>query len=122
MGRLTLFRGLFWVALVFAFVMAVLPHAPELPGHPLDKVQHIVAFMVLTALGCWGYPRARLVAVAVWLSGFGASIELVQGLPFVHRDSDAMDWIADTLAIAFVLIVMALVRGRAKTRARSSAG
>jgi len=44
-------RGLFWTAAAFALVMAIVPHPPELPGQPSDKVQHIVAFATLALLG-----------------------------------------------------------------------
>jgi hypothetical protein len=43
------------------------------------------------------------------LSGFGALIEYVQGLPLVHRDRDFWDWVADTIAIAAALAPMLLV-------------
>ena len=31
--------------------MAIIPHPPQLPGAPSDKIQHIMAFLVLGALG-----------------------------------------------------------------------
>ena len=41
--RLThLARAAFWIAAVVAFVFAVLPHPPQLPGQPSDKVQAIL--------------------------------------------------------------------------------
>ena len=103
---------LFWAALIFAFVMAVLPRPPRLPGDPSDKIQHILAFSVLAALAAAAYPRARLLPIALRLSVFGALIELVQTVPALHRDGDAIDWIADTLAAAFVLALAALIRRR----------
>jgi hypothetical protein len=96
-------RGLFWAAAAFAFVMAVLPHPPELPGHPEDKVQHVAAFATLAALGAWAYPRTALTKLLVCLSLFGAGIELVQAIKLLHRDSDILDWAADTIAAALVL-------------------
>jgi hypothetical protein len=47
------------------------------------------------------------------LSGFGALIEYVQGLPSVHRDRDFWDWVADTIAIIAALAPMLLVWWRA---------
>ena len=47
-------RLLFWAAAIFALVMAVLPHPPELPGDPSDKLQHVAAFATLGLLGAWG--------------------------------------------------------------------
>src|SRR4051794_18857902 len=91
-------RLLFWAAASFAFVMAVLPHPPELPGAPSDKIQHMAAFATLGVLGAWGYARTALVQLLAGLSLFGAFIELVQAIPDLHRDSDVKDWIADTIA------------------------
>ena len=102
----------FWSALLFAFVMAVLPQPPRLPGNPLDKIQHIVAFTVLAALAAAAYPRTPLLKIGVLLSLFGALIELVQAIPMLHRDSEFVDWIADTAAAALVLGLFGLVRNR----------
>jgi hypothetical protein len=55
--------------------------------------------------------------IAVLLSAFGALIEIVQGLPVVHRDRDFWDWVADTLAIIAALSPMLLVWWRAQARA-----
>lgn len=97
-------RLLFWGAAVFSFVMAVVPHPPELPGSPSDKFQHIAAFTVLAGLGAWAYRRTSLLRLAVGLSLFGAFIEVVQAIPALHRDSDVLDWIADTVAASIVLL------------------
>jgi hypothetical protein len=99
-------KALFWVAAAFAFVMAVLPHPPELPGEPSDKIQHVTAFAVLGLLGAWAFPKLRPLALVVRLSLFGAAIELAQAIPSLHRDSDVLDWIADTAACAMVLLAI----------------
>ena len=105
-------RLLFWAAVVFAFVMAILPHPPELPGEPNDKVQHIAAFTALSLIGVWAYARAPLLRLLVGLSLFGAFIEFVQAIPALHRDSDIKDWIADTVACGAVLLMVRLRRSR----------
>ena len=106
-------RSIFWAAACFAFVMAVLPHPPEIPGEPNDKVQHIVAFATLAALGSFAYPRIALLRLLAGLSLFGALIEVVQAIPALHRDSDVGDWIADTVAVAVVLLIVRWWRSRA---------
>jgi VanZ family protein len=78
--------------------MAVLPHPPRLPGAPSDKVQHIIAFLTLGVFAVAAYPRAPLVRAVTWLSAFGAMIEVVQAIPDLHRDSDPLDWLVDTIA------------------------
>ncbi len=104
-----LFRILFWLALVFAVTMAVLPHPPEFPGKPSDKFQHMLAFATLAVLGVLGYPRVPKTAVAAGLVLVGAGIEIVQMIPSLHRDAELMDLVADTFAILAVLGVVALV-------------
>lgn len=110
-------RLLFWAAALFAFVMAVLPHPPEVPGEPNDKVQHMVAFATLGILGAWAYARAPLVRLFAGLSLFGAFIEVVQAIPALHRDSDVKDWIADTIACGVVLLLAWWWRSRAGDKA-----
>jgi VanZ family protein len=107
-----LLRIAFWTAMAFAFVMAVLPQPPRLPGDPSDKILHITAFAVLAALAAAAYPRTRIAWLLGGLSLFGAAIEVVQAIPSLHRDADVIDWLADTAAAGLVLGLAALVRAR----------
>jgi VanZ family protein len=111
-------RLLFWSAMLFALVMAILPHPPEIPGEPSDKVQHVIAFAILGVLGTWAYVQSSMLQLLGGLSLFGAFIEVVQAIPALHRDSDVKDWIADTLACGLVLL---FVHWR-RSRVRSAAG
>ena len=92
--------------------MAVVPHPPQVPGEPNDKVQHIAAFATLALLGSFAYPRTALTRLLVGLSVFGALIEVVQAIPALHRDSDVLDWLADTLAVIVVLLIVRWWRAR----------
>ena len=107
-------RFLFWAATAFAFVMAVLPRPPRVPGDPSDKVLHIIAFATLALLGAWAYRRTRLLQLGVALSLLGALIEVVQAVPALHRDSDIVDWVADTIAAAMVLLAVRWWRSRGR--------
>lgn len=109
-------RLLFWSAALFAFVMAVLPHPPELPGEPSDKIQHVAAFATLGLLGAWAYARKPLPLLLGGLSLFGALIEVVQSIPSLHRDADVKDWVADTLACGLVLAIAAWRRKAVRER------
>jgi hypothetical protein len=93
--------------------MAVLPHPPRLPGEPGDKVEHILAFITLALLGAWAYPKTALPQLLVRLSLFGALIELVQAIPLLQRDSDPVDWLADTVAAGLVLAAVGWRRPKA---------
>jgi VanZ family protein len=105
-------KALFWVAALFALVMALLPHPPNLPGNPSDKIQHVTAFATLGLLGGLAYRRIPTVWLIAALSLFGALIELLQLIPSLHRDSDALDWIADTIACTLVLVTLRWWQGR----------
>jgi len=105
-------RALFWAAALFAFVMAVLPHPPHIPGNPNDKLQHIAAFVTLSLLGSFAYPALALVQLLIRLSMFGAAIEVIQAIPVLHRDSDFWDWVADTVAIGVALLIVRWWRRR----------
>jgi VanZ family protein len=112
-------RLLFWAAATFAFVMAVLPHPPELPGAPSDKIQHVAAFATLGLLAAWAYMRSPLLRLLAGLSLFGALIEIVQTIPVLHRDADVIDWIADTIACGLVLTGTAWLRRLKAARVES---
>jgi VanZ family protein len=103
-------RLLFLAAATFAFVMATLPHPPRIPGSPDDKVQHIIAFATLAALGRMAFPTARALQILGALSLYGALIEFIQLYPPLNRDGDIVDWLADTSAVAVVLLLLRLVR------------
>ena len=79
---------------------------------PWDKARHFSAFAVLTISGILAFPRTRIIVIAGLLSLAGAAIEVIQGLPMVHRDADVLDWVADSTAIAMVLAVIVAARFR----------
>ncbi|WCM28087.1 hypothetical protein NDN01_03940 [Sphingomonas sp. QA11] len=104
-------RTAFWAALLFAVVMAVLPHPPHTPIDQFgDKFEHMLAFGVLAALAAIGYAKVPLLRIAERLSFLGALIEVAQSIPSLHRDCDIMDWVADTASVIVVLSIVALVR------------
>ena len=99
-------KALFFAAALFALVMALVPHPPRLPGDPSDKVQHMIAFAVLGLLGGLAFPKVRTRWLIALLSLFGALIEVLQAIPVLHRDSDPLDWLADTIACGLVLLAL----------------
>ena len=105
-------RPLFWLLTLFTLTMAFLPKPPATPIDQFgDKVEHMVAFAVLTGVALIGWPQSRRWRIILLLSGLGAVIELVQEVPELHRDSDWHDWAADTLAIiAAAVMVSPIVR------------
>jgi VanZ family protein len=106
-------RAALAVALAITLWFAFKPPSPGPPLLPWDKAEHFLAFFVLTGLSIASFPRLALAWIALAQSGLGAAIELIQALPFVHRDASVWDWVADTVA---VLAVLAVVTGAALRR------
>ena len=109
-------RLVFFAALIFTFYSAVIPPAQALQLTPWDKATHFIAFYVLTGLSVAAFPRQNAIVIGAWLSAFGGLIEVVQGLPMVHRDQDFWDWVADTIAIGCALAPLLLSWWRATVR------
>ena len=108
-------RVLFWLALVFAVTMALLPKPPKLPLDRLgDKFAHMLAFATLAGLGTLGYGRALRWRVAERLCFLGAAIEVGQSIPWLNRTCDIRDWIADCMAVAVATAIASLLARRAE--------
>lgn len=100
----------FWLTLAFAVTMAVLPKPPETPIDRFgDKFAHILAFAALAALAIIAYGRMARWRIVERLCFVGAAIEVVQTVPALHRQADLRDWIADTVAVVVVVLVMGLI-------------
>ena len=108
-GQCRALRPAFWLAVTAAFVVAIWPKPIMVPGAPSDKIQHILAFLFLTALGLAAYPRGAL-KLGLGLAGFGALIEVVQSIPALNRDAELLDWIADVAAVVVVSLTVELWR------------
>ncbi|HEY4070743.1 MAG TPA: VanZ family protein [Sphingomicrobium sp.] len=96
-------RTAFWVTILAVLVIALWPQPPSLTGGIYDKVQHALAFITLTLLAVWAFPRLSPAWIIAVLSAYGAMIEILQGTPLIHRDRSILDWVADTVACAIVL-------------------
>ncbi len=111
MNRALLLRIALVAAVVFAVTMALLPKPPHMPIDQFgDKFEHMLAFATMSLLAAFAYPTARLSRIGERFSFLGALIEVLQSIPSLHRDCDIRDWIADTLAITVVLLIVWAVR------------
>ena len=93
-----IFRVLFWLALVVAYVAAILPQdlAPTVPQLS-DKAHHIFAFLVLAVLLRLAY-RISYWYSLLMLMGFGIFIEISQYFT-PNRMSEAKDVLADLIGV-----------------------
>lgn len=103
-------RVAFAIALVGTLVAALLPDATAPDLGDGDKVNHIVAFATLSVLAAWAWPRTQVWRIALWLSALGALIEGLQAIPFIARDAEWADWIADTNATIITMVIVWILR------------
>ena len=115
-------RIIMWAAIVGAVAMALLPQPPHVAIDRFgDKFEHMFAFAVMSLLAAIAHPETPLARTAERLSFLGALIEVFQSIPALHRDCDVRDWIADTISIAVVLTLYAVVTRARRQRAVSGA-
>ncbi len=103
-------RVAFAIVLVFTMVAALLPNATAPDFGDGDKVNHIAAFTTLSIMAAWAWQRTALWRIGLWLSALGALIEGLQAIPFIARDAEWDDWIADTAAVIIALSIVWLLR------------
>ena len=109
-------KPLFWAALLFAYVVAIMPAAEAPKIAQSDKVEHMIAFVTLALLGRLAYPQVKALTLGLLLAGLGALIEFTQMIPALHRDGNVADWIADSIAIVVGLSVAGLLLRRSRAR------
>lgn len=103
-------RAIFFVTLAGALVAALVP-SPNAPAFvESDKVNHIIAFAVLSVQAAWAFPRAPLLAIAAAMAVFGGIIEGLQAVMAVGRSAEWGDWRADVMAAGIALIIVAVLR------------
>ncbi|WP_417494828.1 VanZ family protein [Maricaulis sp.] len=83
-----------------------LPTPPEIFGP--DKIEHILAFFVLTSLARMGWPR-RGWTTFILLLGYGVGIEIAQAMTTVGRVASVADVVADLIGITAGLIFAYLI-------------
>jgi VanZ family protein len=88
-------------AALLAFIVwgSLTPSPPdfhvELPQ--FDKLEHITAYLLITAWFSAAYPR-RWLLIAMGAALLGGAIEIAQG--YTGRDPDWFDWFADCFGVA----------------------
>jgi hypothetical protein len=109
-ARKRVFEVGLWAAAALTLLLGVLPAAIAPTISESDKVEHVVAFAVLSLMAIRAYGHRSFLLLGICLSAFGAAIEIVQAIPWIHRYAELNDWVADSLSIAAVLLTAALVR------------
>lgn len=104
-------RGRFWLglwlgAIVGVVVVCLLP-GTELPKVPVsDKLEHALAFFVLSAVAVQLFLRGRpLALVTLGLLALGGAIELAQAGLTTSRVMEAADFYADAIGVGAGLLL-----------------
>lgn len=96
-------RLLLFVVAAAVIILANLAPGSWQPGTSNDKLNHMLAFAVLTPLALISFPSTSVVRIFFGLAFFNAGIELSQAALSLGREPDPLDWLAGTLATIPVL-------------------
>jgi VanZ family protein len=91
---------LFLVASAYALAKALLPDNDNMGLIPWDKAKHFLVFYTLSIIASLALPQSRLHRMGLVLLAFGGAIEILQGLPIIHRDASWLDLLADACGIS----------------------
>ncbi len=101
----------FTIAIVWVVVIAILHTIPgsDFPKisftdfFQLDKLIHVVIFMIgvyLFAIALKEKQKIQFLRyIVISFIAYGLLLELLQGLVFVERSADILDWLADTIGV-----------------------
>jgi len=99
---------------ILSFVIAYLTLSPSPPqvgaeGLLSDKAYHVIAFAALVFPSALLYARSLIWVVPAALL-FGGVIELIQ--PYVGREAEVADFVADAVGLGFGLVSGLILRAR----------
>lgn len=97
----------FVLAIMAVSILALLPREIAVHLSSSDKIDHFAAFAVLMILGQLAFPARFHLALGLGLIGFGALIEVLQGVPGLNRSPDLLDWLVEVAAVLVVGVVYA---------------
>ena len=95
--RFSIWIWAFVSCVLAVLVLALMPVPPPIPSTGWDKLNHLLAFAVMTWLGCKAFPQ-RLVITLLSLLAYGALIEILQSFTPI-RSAEWFDLLADGLGI-----------------------
>lgn len=104
-----LLRIAFWLPLAVCTWMALMPQPPGVAWSIGDGAQHVGAFVYLTFAARLAFPQRSVATVALAMLGYGAALEVLQGLGGV-RMAEWRDLGMDVVGIAGGLACHALLR------------
>jgi len=103
-------RLMFWGCGAVILILALMPTVPQMPTTGWEKSNHVLAFAVLTLLGCRAYP-SHIAVVLVGAMLYGGLIEVLQSFTS-YRSAEWADLVADAIGVIVGRGVIALVAMR----------
>jgi VanZ family protein len=92
--------GLGWTFIVCAIIVSLVP-GQKLPQMGVsDKLEHALAYTMLTVWFTGVYPRSSYVRIGLGMLMLGVAIEIAQGAMPFGRQTDFRDVIANSFGIA----------------------
>lgn len=91
-------------------VLANLPPGEVSFGSQNDKINHVLAFLVISSLSILAFPNTKLSILFIGLVAFNAVIEVTQALFGLGRQPDILDWFVGVCATLFVVAICSQIR------------
>lgn len=103
--------GLGWLFIACAVIASLMP-GQKLPHTGLsDKVEHALAYTLLTLWFTGVYPRSSYPRIGLGMLALGVAIEVAQGAMPFGRQMDVLDIVANSLGIALGLVIALIGAG-----------
>lgn len=97
--------GLGWMFIAGAVVASLVPVQQQPPTHMSDKLEHSLAYALLTVWFTGAYPRSSYARIGLAMLALGIGIEVAQGAMPFGRQMDFRDVIANSLGIIVGLVI-----------------
>jgi len=107
----TYYRGLFWLCVLGAVVLSLMPATGIRLFELQDKVAHAVLYAALYYIAVRAYGSSfSLLLLAVMIMGFGLFLEIAQSMTS-YRYGDIWDFAANSIGV-FAIWLLLVARGR----------
>lgn len=103
--------GLYGLASAILLALCLLPQDKLPEGGPSDKVEHAVAWFVLTMTG-YLLSHGRTWAIPLYALAFGVFVELMQAYAVQGRHGDWRDFLVDAMGVAAAALLFHLLPRR----------
>ena len=96
----TIFKVIFILAISIVIYESLIAVSSSPATNHFDKIVHFAAYFTLVVLGLCAFPKAHIGWIVGAMIGFGAGLEVAQGLMGLGRSASFGDLLANTLGAA----------------------